>query len=94
MTPELTLAELLAFLSDDRDLLDRLHEEGILMSPLERAYSKEEAEHARVARVLVREMDVNLAGVDIILHMRRQILALRSRMIDLMEELQKIHRQP
>jgi MerR family transcriptional regulator/heat shock protein HspR len=83
---ELSFAELLELLADDRDLLERLHDEGLLRSPIMRAYSREEAEKLRVARVLVRELDVNLPGVEVILHMRQQILALRQRMMDILQQ--------
>jgi MerR family transcriptional regulator/heat shock protein HspR len=83
---ELSFAELLELLADDRDFLERLHEEGLLRAPIKRTYSQEEAEKLRVARVLVRELDVNLPGVEVILHMRQQILALRQRMMDILQQ--------
>ena len=83
----MTLAELLTLLDDDRDVVETLIAEGMLTSPIERYYNDEEAEQARVARVLLRELEVNPAGVQVILHMRRQIEALRRQMIDVLTEL-------
>ena len=73
----LTLHQLLAALDEDRRLLEMLLAEGMLAPPLERDYTAAELEQARVARVLYRELEVNPAGVEIILHMRQQILSLR-----------------
>jgi len=76
----LTLPQLLAALDEDRRLLEMLLAEGMLAPPLERDYTAAELEQARVARVLYRELEVNPAGVEIILHMRQQILFLRKQM--------------
>jgi hypothetical protein len=83
----LTLEQLLIRLGDDRALLESLHDEGLLPPPLERTYSEEEVEQARVARVLMRELEVNFAGVEVILHMRREMLTLRHQILDLLHEL-------
>ena len=37
----------------------------------------EEIEHARVAHVLLRDLDVNWAGVEVILRMRSELLVTR-----------------
>ncbi len=87
MMDEVTLQELLILLEDDRPILELLLEEGILRAPLERTYTRKEAEEARVARVLLREMEVNCAGVEIILHMRQQIIDLQRQMTDVLEQI-------
>ena len=84
----LSLRQLLAALDQDRRLLEMLLDEGVLAPPLERDYTAAELEAARVARVLHRELDVNLAGVEVILHMREQILALRTQMEEILRHLQ------
>lgn len=43
----------------------------------EAVLSAADAERLRVIAVLMREMDVNLAGVEVILHMREDLLAMR-----------------
>ena len=83
----MTLAELLALLEEDREVVVTLITEGMLTSPMERCYDAEEAEQARVARVLLRELEVNAAGVQVILHMRGQIVALRRQMVAVLTEL-------
>ena len=85
----MTLAELLARLEEDRAVVETLIAEGMLTAPIERCYDEEEAEQARVARVLLRELEVNPPGVQVILHMRRQIVALRRQMIDVLTELHR-----
>ena len=90
---ELSLQEVLALLEEDRPLLELLQAEGLLPAPLERRYTHEEAEQARVARVLIRQLEVNFAGVEVILHMRRQITDLQQQMLDLLREL-RAARQP
>jgi hypothetical protein len=66
---------MLALLDGDRAFFDTLVERGIIQEtgagiPLE------DAENARIARVLVQELEVNWAGVEIILRMRAQMQAI------------------
>lgn len=93
MTADLEFDELLELLDADRGLLELLLDEGLITPPLERAYSVEEAEVARVARVLVRDLGVNVPGVEVILHMRRQIVLLQRRVVDVEERLEEARRR-
>ena len=70
--------EVLEFLGiDDPSLLEELRREGLFENEwLEPA----EAEELRVAAVLVRELGVNPAGVDVALQMRRRLMALEELM--------------
>lgn len=69
--------EVLAFLGiDDPDLLRALRDEGLFEDD---ALGAEDAEELRVAACLVRELGVNAAGVEVILHMRRRLLVLQGR---------------
>ncbi len=69
--------EVLAFLGiDDPTLLRALREEGLFEDD---ALGAEDAEELRVAACLVRELGVNVAGVEVILHMRRRLLVLQGR---------------
>jgi hypothetical protein len=83
----MTLTELLVLLEQDQELLDKLHELELLSAPLDRDYHTDEAELARVARTLYRELDVNGPGIEVILHMRQQILALQRQMAQLVARL-------
>jgi hypothetical protein len=82
------LHELLVVVGEDREVIEMLLDAGVLAPPLERDYSDDEAELARVARVLVRDLEVNLAGVEVILRMREEMLGLRRQMAEVIEKLQ------
>ena len=60
----------------DRDLLESLRDEGLFPDD---ELSSSEAEELRVAIVLMREMGVNAAGVEVILRLRSRLVALQSR---------------
>ena len=62
-------------LSDD-DLLESLRDEGLFPDD---EISSSEAEDLRVAVVLMREMGVNAAGVEVILRLRSRLVTLQSR---------------
>jgi MerR family transcriptional regulator/heat shock protein HspR len=55
--------------------------------------SVDDAERLRVISVLMREMDVNLEGVEVILHMREEVVSMRRQFDEvvrtLVEELKK-----
>ena len=77
--------EVLRFLGvDDPDLLLQLRSEGLFERDELEPY---EAEELRVAALLVEELGVNPAGVEVALHLRRRLLVLQSRLIRVMEEL-------
>jgi hypothetical protein len=86
------LRELLVVVGDDRELVELLLEAGVLPPPIERDYSDSEAEQARVARVLLRDLDVNLPGVEVILRMRDEMLALRQQMTELLTKVTETQR--
>jgi hypothetical protein len=60
----------------DGDLLESLRDEGLFPDD---EISPSEAEDLRVAVVLMREMGVNAAGVEVILRLRSRLVALQSR---------------
>jgi hypothetical protein len=72
-----TLDALIAFLDGDREVVEGLERAGILEHHPTVSYSLEEIEHARVAHVLLRELEVNWAGVEVILRMRSELLLTR-----------------
>ena len=77
MTEKFTFDALIAFLDGDREVVEGLERAGILEHHDAGTYSAEEIEHARVAHVLLRELDVNWAGVEVILRMRSELLVTR-----------------
>lgn len=60
----------------DEDLLESLREEGLFPDD---EISPTEAEDLRVAVVLMQEMGVNAAGVEVILRLRSRLVTLQSR---------------
>lgn len=78
MTRRIPVEELLRFLElEESDLLLGLRAEGLFESD---ALEPAEAEELRVAAVLMRELGVNAAGVDVALHLRRRMRCLEERM--------------
>ena len=69
--------EVILYLGEEkRSLLDQLRREGLFESDeLEPA----QAEELRVATVMMEELGVNAAGVDVALHLRRRLAALERR---------------
>jgi hypothetical protein len=70
--------EVLEFLGiDDPGLLEELRREGLFEDEW---LEPDEAEELRVATELIRELGVNPAGVEVVLHLRRRLLALEDLM--------------
>jgi hypothetical protein len=85
MPTRVRIEEVLEYLGvEDRDLLDALRREGLFEEDL---LESEAAEELRVATCLIRELGVNPAGVDVVLHMRRRLLVLQRRMHETMQRL-------
>jgi hypothetical protein len=80
-----SVKEVLRFLGvDDPELLPELRRVGLFEAE---ELSPEEAEELRMAATLIRELGVNPAGVDIILHMRRRLVFLEERMRETLRRL-------
>ena len=81
----------------DEELLESLRGEGLIEVKRsledEPVMSVDEAEKLRVITVLIREMGVNLPGVEVILHMRDDLRSMRAQFDEIMrsmvEELRK-----
>jgi MerR family transcriptional regulator, heat shock protein HspR len=52
-----------------------------------RLFSVSDLEKLRIAKVLMEEMDVNLAGVEVILQMRQSMIAMRHQFDEILEEM-------
>ncbi len=76
--PRTPIDEVLHFLGvEDSDWLRSLRAEGLFEEEL---LEESVAEELRVAHCLTRDLGVNPAGVDVILHMRRRLIFLQDRM--------------
>lgn len=78
MSEELTLAELLEVLGGDEPFLEEAREAG-LIGDAER-YDVVVVERVRVARTLVRELEVNWPGVEVVLRLREELAVTRQQM--------------
>ena len=79
---DVTLNALMQMLEDDREILDLLREMDLVAADC-KTFGAEQVECALVARTLMRELEVNPPGVEIILRMRSQMLAMQRQMADL-----------
>ena len=87
MSPRTRIEEVLRFLGvDDPDLIPQLRSEGLFERDELEPY---EAEELRVAALLVEELGVNPAGVEVALHPRRRLIVLQSRLTRVMEQLEE-----
>lgn len=82
MAKYVKIREVCVELSLDDATVRQLVEEGLVevrcpTSGGEEVVSAADAERLRVISVLMREMDVNLPGVEVILHMREELMSLR-----------------
>ena len=71
-----------ALLADDPALYDQLCEAGLVPRD-EAALAPDHLETARVVRTLVHELEVNWAGVEVVLHMRAELVATRRQLAQL-----------
>jgi hypothetical protein len=71
-------------LAGDRELYLQLCEAGLVPRE-DDELAPEHLETARVVRTLVHELEVNWAGVEVVLHMRAQLVATRRQMGELAE---------
>jgi hypothetical protein len=81
-------ARLLTLLQGDEALYRQLCESGILPHD-EDALVPEHLETARVARTLLRELEVNWAGVEVVMRMRAELLDTRRQMFELLRLLRE-----
>ena len=89
-----TMTEIIEEFRIDEDFFMELEQEEILCptcleNTASKLFAESELEKLRLAKLLMQEMGVNLAGVDIILRMRRDLFALRNQFDEILEDLAK-----
>lgn len=88
-----TRKQLLELLDTDDGFIATLEQEEVIVvdSPAEGVgeFSDRMLERARVAQNLVRDLEVNMAGVAVIVRMREEMAELRHRLEQLLAEVQK-----
>ena len=79
------IVEVMRFLdADNGDWFTELRREGLFP---EKELTPDQADDLRLAALLMRELGVNPAGVDVALHLRRRLLCLEERMRAVLREL-------
>lgn len=81
-------ATVLTMLEGDEQLFEQLCSEGLLPRE-ETSLSVEHLELARVAYTVLRELEVNWAGLEIVLRMRAELIASRRQVSELLALLQE-----
>jgi hypothetical protein len=87
-----TLRQICELLDLDEALAGELVREAVLVAdaPEEGRYSARMLERARVARELVQELEVNVAGAAVIVRLREEIVELRHAACELARELERV----
>jgi len=90
---DLKLAEAMELLGVDQEMLRMLEAEDVIhlkrTLDQEVLISAEDVDRIRVVRVLIEELEVNLAGAEVILHMREDMLAMRHQFDEILAALVK-----
>jgi MerR family transcriptional regulator/heat shock protein HspR len=76
----LRIAEIVEICGVDEEFIHELEQEAVIRPVIRRKrklYSLDQVDRVRVARLLVEEMGVNLAGAEVALHMREQMIAMQ-----------------
>jgi hypothetical protein len=82
-------ARLEELLAGDQALYAQLCEAG-LVPRQDEELALDHLETARVVRTLVHELEINWAGVEVVLHMRTELLATRRQLAELAELLRRL----
>jgi hypothetical protein len=82
MTVRIAYERLLALVDEDRELVALLLEEGVIEQHAE-GFTAIDLDRVMAAHTLMRELEVNLPGIDIILRLREELNAARRRLAEL-----------
>ena len=87
-----TITEVVELFEIEERFLDDLEEEEIICSTCRegssnKLFSSRELEKLRIAKILVEDMGVNLAGVEVVLRMRQNMIEMRKQFDDILEDL-------
>jgi len=87
-----TVTQVVDFFHIDETFLCELEDEEIVCpacskDPSSKLFPPSELEKVRLAKILVEEMGVNLAGVDVVLRMRQNMLEMRRQFDGILEAL-------
>jgi hypothetical protein len=82
VTVKITYEQLVTILDGDSELVTLLVREGVI-EHRDDGWAAEEVDRVLACRTLVRELEVNWAGVDIILRLRQELALARRRIAEL-----------
>jgi len=85
-TRRIEIREVLVHVGVDEGLLERLRSEGLFEQDF---LDPREADELRVAALMMEELGVNPAGVQVALHLRRRLMALEARVAAVAERLRR-----
>jgi len=74
----------------DAKFIMRLERQNVISPIVRRShklYSLDQVDRVRVARLLIKEMGVNLAGAEVALHMREQMIAMQRQFNEILRRL-------
>jgi DNA-binding transcriptional MerR regulator len=86
------ISEVVTVCSVTKEFILSLEQESVITSVTrkkEKVYPLDQVDRIRVAHNLMGEMGVNLEGVEVALHMREQIMAMRRELARMMSRLPK-----
>jgi len=89
-----SVTEVVELFQVNEAFLDDLEKENIVCSSCRnglpnKSFSDAEMEKVRLAKILMDEMDVNLAGVEVVLQMRKSMFAMRKQFDAILEDLSR-----
>jgi len=86
----LRITEVTKLYGVDVKFVKRLEQENIIFPIVRRSekyYPLDQVDRIRVARLLIEEMGVNLAGAEVALHMREQMVAMQRQFNEILRRL-------
>jgi MerR family transcriptional regulator/heat shock protein HspR len=86
------LADIVETCDVSAEFIRALEQENLIKAVRRRRlkfYPLDQVDRVRVAHILVGEMGVNLAGVEVALHMREQIISMRRELADVLRRLDR-----
>ena len=89
-----TVTEVVEVFQIEERFIEELEEEEVICpicrdEPPGKLFTPSDMEKLRLAKILVEDMGVNLAGVEVILRMRQDMIEMRRQFDDILEDLAK-----
>jgi len=86
----LRITEVVKICGVDEAFVERLERESVIraiISQNRKLYPLDQVDRVRVARLLIKEMGVNLEGAEVVLHMREQMMTTQRQLKELVRRL-------